>query len=76
MEAFKNTNKGKKAWELIKSLVVMNLKKEKLKFLKHIVTFSINNGKAKSADIEKLIEKVKKLLMKNLASNSNWKLKL
>ena len=38
----------------------MNLKKEKLKFLKHIVIFFVNNGKAKSADIEKLIEKVKK----------------
>ena len=42
----------------------MNLKLEMLLFQKHC-NFFVNNGKAKSSDIEKLINKVKKAVIIN-----------
>ena len=57
---FKNTNKGKKAWELIKESGCDEFKEGEAEISKTHCNFFVNNGKAKSADIEKLIEKVKK----------------
>lgn len=57
---FKNTNKGKKAWELIKESGCDKFREGDAEISKTHCNFFVNNGKAKSADIEKLIEKVKK----------------
>ncbi len=57
---FKNTNKGKKAWELIKESGCDKFTEGDAEISKTHCNFFVNNGKAKSADIEKLIKKVKK----------------
>ena len=56
---FKN-NKAKKAWMLIKEAGCENFFVGDAKISKSHCNFFINDGKAKSADIEKLIDKVKK----------------
>ena len=52
--------KEKKAWELIKESGCDEFKEGEAEISKTHCNFFVNNGKAKSADIEKLIEKVKK----------------
>ena len=56
---FKNLSVGKKAWQLIKETGCDNFKEGDAQISKKHCNFFINNGNAKSADIEKLINKVK-----------------
>ena len=51
----------KKAWQLIKESGCDRFKEGDAVISKKHCNFFVNNGKAKSADIEKLINKVKKL---------------
>ena len=57
---FKNIKKGKKAWQIIKESGCDEFKEGDAEISKKHCNFFVNNGKAKSADIEKLIQKVKK----------------
>ena len=57
---FKNLNNEKKAWQLIKETGCENLREGDATISKKHCNFFVNNGKAKSSDIEKLINKVKK----------------
>ena len=53
---FKNISNDKKAWMLIKEQDVKFKRRRCVYFTKHY-NFFVNNGKAKSADIENLIKK-------------------
>ena len=57
---FKNLNNEKKAWQLIKETGCEDLREGDAVISKKHCNFFVNNGKAKSSDIEKLINKVKK----------------
>ena len=57
---FKNFGNKKKAWELIKEAGCDKFKEGDAIISKKHCNFFVNNGKAKSSDIEKLIKKVKK----------------
>ena len=57
---FKNISKNKKAWMLIKESGCDNLRVGDAMISQKHCNFFVNNGKAKSADIENLINKVKK----------------
>ena len=50
----------RKAWKLIKESGCENFKEGDAVISKKHCNFFVNNGKAKSSDIEKLINKVKK----------------
>ena len=56
---FKNINKEKKAWMLIKEYGCENYEEGDAVISKKHCNFFINKGKAKSLDIENLIKKVK-----------------
>jgi UDP-N-acetylmuramate dehydrogenase len=56
---FKNINKDKKAWMLIKDAGCDSFEEGDAVISKKHCNFFVNNGKAKSADIENLIKKVK-----------------
>ena len=60
---FKNISREKKAWMLIKEAGCTDFKEGDAIISQNIVTF-INNGNAKSSDIEKLINRVKKVFEK------------
>ena len=57
---FKNVNLKKKAWEIIKETGCDNFKEGDAVISKKHCNFFVNNGNATSADIEKLINRVKK----------------
>ena len=57
---FKNLDENKKAWQLIKETGCEEFNEGDAVISKKHCNFFVNNGKAKSADIEKLINKVKK----------------
>mgnify|MGYP001455251675 CR=1 FL=1 len=57
---FKNVNLKKKAWEIIKETGCDNFKEGDALISKKHCNFFVNNGNATSADIEKLINRVKK----------------
>ena len=57
---FKNLSNSKKAWELIKETGCDKFKEGDAIISQKHCNFFVNNGKAKSADIEKLINKVKR----------------
>ena len=57
---FKNLTNQKKAWQLIKESGCEKLREGDATISEKHCNFFVNNGKAKSADIEKLINKVKK----------------
>ena len=61
---FKNLNKDKKAWMLIKESGCENFKEGDAMISQKHCNFFVNNGNAKSADIENLINKVKKRVCK------------
>ena len=63
---FKNLDDKKKAWQIIKETGCDKLKEGDASISEKHCNFFVNNGNAKSADIEKLINKVKKKLMKKL----------
>ncbi len=60
---FKNFSNEKKAWQLIKETGCDKFKEGDAVISKKHCNFFVNNGNAKSSDIEKLINKVKKTVI-------------
>ena len=73
---FKNINKSKKAWMLIKQAGCDNLKEGDAIISKKHCNFFINNGKAKSSDIENLIKKVKDTVYTKTGVNLELEIKI
>jgi UDP-N-acetylmuramate dehydrogenase len=73
---FKNINENKKAWELIKESGCENLQEGDAMISKKHCYFFVNNGKAKSADIENLIKKVKKRVFSKTGVNLELEIKI
>ena len=73
---FKNISKDKKAWMLIKESGCDNLKEGDAIISKKHCNFFVNNGNAKSTDIEKLINKVKKLVHGKTGVNLELEIKV
>jgi UDP-N-acetylmuramate dehydrogenase len=73
---FKNINKDKKAWMLIKEAGCENLKEGDASISQKHCNFFINNGKAKSSDIENLINRVKKIVHNKTGVNLELEIKI
>ena len=73
---FKNINKEKKAWMLIKKSGCDSYKEGDAIISKKHCNFFVNNGNAKSTDIEKLINKVKKLVHGKTGVNLELEIKI
>ena len=70
---FKNLNNEKKAWQLIKETGCDQLTEGDAMISKKHCNFFVNNGKAKSSDIEKLINKVQKTVSIKAELILNWR---
>ena len=73
---FKNINKEKKAWMLIKKSGCDSYKEGDAIISKKHCNFFVNNGNAKSADIESLIKKVKKTVLDKTGVNLELEIKI
>jgi UDP-N-acetylmuramate dehydrogenase len=73
---FKNINEAKKAWILIKEAGCENFKEGDATISKKHCNFFVNNGKAKSSDIEKLIQKVKDTVYAKTGVNLELEIKI
>ena len=73
---FKNFSNKKKAWELIKETGCHKFKEGDAMISEKHCNFFINNGKAKSSDIEKLINKVKKTVSDKAGVNLELEIKI
>ena len=73
---FKNISNEKKAWQLIKETGCDKFKEGDAAISKKHCNFFVNNGKAKSADIEKLIRKVKRTVNEKLGVNLELEIKI
>ncbi len=73
---FKNVNNEKKAWQLIKDTGCDLLKEGDATISKKHCNFFVNNGKAKSSDIEKLINKVQKTVSIKAGINLELEIKI
>ena len=73
---FKNVAKGKKAWELIKQSGCENLKEGDAMISQKHCNFFINNGNAKSRDIENLIRKVRRKVLEKTGVNLELEIKI
>ena len=73
---FKNISKEKKAWMLIKQSGCVNYKEGDAMISDKHCNFFVNNGKAKSADIENLIKKVKKRVFEKTGENLELEIKI
>ncbi len=73
---FKNISKEKKAWQLIKETGCDKFQEGDAVISKKHCNFFVNNGKAKSADIEKLIRKVKQTVNEKLGVNLELEIKI
>ena len=73
---FKNINKDKKAWMLIKEAGCNNFKEGDATISKKHCNFFVNNGKASSSDIENLIRKVKEAVYKKTGVNLELEIKI
>ena len=73
---FKNISKNIKAWKLIKESGCENFKVGDATISKKHCNFFVNNGKAKSSDIEDLIEKVKKKVLEKTGENLELEIKI
>ena len=73
---FKNLSKDKKAWKLIKEAGCDNLKEGDAMISKKHCNFFVNNGNAKSLDIENLINKVKKKVFEKTGVNLELEIKI
>ena len=73
---FKNINKNKKAWMLIKEAGCEKLKEGDAVISQKHCNFFINNGKAQSEDIENLINKVKKKVYEKTGVNLELEIKI
>ena len=73
---FKNINKDKKAWMLIKESGCDNFREGDAIISQKHCNFFINNGNAKSTDIENLIKKVKKRVYAKTGVNLELEIKI
>jgi UDP-N-acetylmuramate dehydrogenase len=73
---FKNIDKDKKAWMLIKEAGCENFKEGDAIISKKHCNFFVNNGKATSSDIEKLIKKVKDAVYTKTGVNLELEIKI
>lgn len=73
---FKNINKDKKAWMLIKEAGCNNFKEGDATISKKHCNFFVNNGKASSSDIENLIRKVKETVYNKTGVNLELEIKI
>ena len=73
---FKNLNNEKKAWQLIKETGCDQLTEGDAMISKKHCNFFVNNGKAKSSDIEKLINKVQKTVSIKAGVNLELEIKI
>ena len=73
---FKNVDIDKKAWMLIKEAGCENFKEGEAVISKKHCNFFVNNGKAKSIDIENLIKKVKKTVYEKTGVNLELEIKI
>ena len=67
---------GKKAWMLIKQAGCENFKEGDALISKKHCNFFVNNGNAKSLDIENLIKKVKKKVFEETGINLELEIKI
>ena len=73
---FKNVDSKKKAWELIKETGSNQFKVGDAVISEKHCNFFVNNGKAKSSDIEKLINRVKKTVSEKTGVNLELEIKI
>ena len=73
---FKNISKNKKAWMLIKQSGCENFKVGDAVISQKHCNFFVNNGTAKSSDIENLIKKVKKRVFEKTGENLELEIKI
>ena len=73
---FKNVNSEKKAWMLIKESGCAGFKEGDAEISKKHCNFFVNNGKANSSDIEKLILRVKKAVKNKTGINLDLEIKI
>ena len=73
---FKNTSSGKKAWMLIKEAGCDNFEEGDAKISQKHCNFFVNNGNAKSSDIENLIKKVKRKVYEKTGINLELEIKI
>ena len=73
---FKNIDKDKKAWMLIKESGCEHLKVGDAEISKKHCNFFVNNGKAKSSDIENLIKKVRDMVHAKTGVNLELEIKI
>ena len=73
---FKNISKEKKAWMLIKDSGCDNFKVGDAMISKKHCNFFVNNGNAKSQDIENLIMKVKQKVYETTGINLELEIKI
>ena len=73
---FKNVNPEKKAWMLIKESGCASFKEGDAEISKKHCNFFVNNGRAKSSDIEKLIQRVKKAVNNKTGINLDLEIKI
>ena len=73
---FKNLSSEKKAWQIIKETGCSEFKEGDAEISKKHCNFFVNNGNAKSSDIEKLINKVKKTVNDKTGINLELEIKI
>ena len=73
---FKNISREKKAWMLIKEAGCTDFKEGDAIISQKHCNFFINNGNAKSSDIEKLINRVKKKVFEKTGVNLELEIKI
>ena len=73
---FKNINNEKKAWQLIKETGCDKFFEGDAVISEKHCNFFVNNGNAKSSDIEKLINKVKKTVNDKTGINLELEIKI
>ena len=73
---FKNINGKKKAWQIIKETGCHEFTEGDAVISKKHCNFFVNNGNAKSADIEKLINKVQQTVSKKTGVNLELEIKI
>tara|TARA_B100001248_G_scaffold166124_1_gene125681 strand:+ start:2454 stop:3359 length:906 start_codon:yes stop_codon:yes gene_type:complete len=73
---FKNLSSEKKAWQIIKESGCCEFKEGDAEISKKHCNFFVNNGNAKSSDIEKLINKVKKTVNDKTGINLELEIKI
>ena len=73
---FKNFSKDKKAWMLIKESGCENFREGDAMISQKHCNFFVNNGNAKSSDIENLINKVKKKVQEKTGVDLELEIKI